>query len=85
MSGQSLRIGTRKSAMAVAQTDEIARLLRCSSLDLDVQIVKFETQGDQDQTSKLLRHGGKGGACELGRAVGLDLLEIIARTRPEEF
>ncbi len=29
---------------------------------LDVEIVKFETRGDQDQTSKLLRHGGKGGA-----------------------
>ena len=29
---------------------------------LNVEIVKFETRGDQDQTSKLLRHGGKGGA-----------------------
>ena len=48
--------------MALAQTEEIARLLRRSSPDLDVEIVKFETKGDQDQTSKLLRHGGKGGA-----------------------
>jgi hydroxymethylbilane synthase len=48
--------------MALAQTEEIARLLRCRSPDLDVEIVKFETKGDQDQTSKLLRHGGKGGA-----------------------
>src|SRR5215831_15791190 len=48
--------------MALAQTEEIARRLRWSSPDLDVQIVKFETRGDQDQTSKLLRHGGKGGA-----------------------
>ena len=48
--------------MALAQTEEIARLLRWSSPDLDVQIIKFETRGDQDQTSKLLRHGGKGGA-----------------------
>jgi hydroxymethylbilane synthase len=62
VSGQSLRIGTRKSAMALAQTEDIARLLRSSSPDLDVEIVKFETRGDQDQTSKLLRHGGKGGA-----------------------
>jgi hydroxymethylbilane synthase len=48
--------------MALAQTEEIARLLRWSSPDLDVEIVKFETKGDQDQTSKLMRHGGKGGA-----------------------
>jgi porphobilinogen deaminase len=47
--------------MALAQTKD-ARLLRCSSPGLDVQIVKFETRGDQDQTSKLLRHGRKVGA-----------------------
>jgi hydroxymethylbilane synthase len=57
-----LRIGTRKSAMALAQTDEVARLLQSANPGLNVEIVKFETRGDQDQTSKLLRHGGKGGA-----------------------
>ena len=62
MSGQGLRIGTRKSAMALAQTEEVARLLRAANPDLAVEIVRFETRGDQDQTSKLLRHGGKGGA-----------------------
>jgi hydroxymethylbilane synthase len=62
VSGQTLRIGTRKTAMAMAQTEEVARLLRASAADLTVEIVRFETRGDQDQTSKLLRHGGKGGA-----------------------
>src|SRR6185312_2165971 len=62
VSGQTLKIGTRKSVMALAQTEGIARLLRASDPALDVEIVKFETRGDQDQTSKLLRHGGKGGA-----------------------
>ena len=62
MSGQTLKIGTRKSVMALAQTEAIARLLRAADSALDVEIVKFETRGDQDQTSKLLRHGGKGGA-----------------------
>src|SRR3954447_14948893 len=60
VSGQTLKIGTRKSAMALAQTEAIARLLRAGDPALDVEIVKFETRGDQDQTSKLLRHGGKG-------------------------
>ena len=57
-----MRIGTRKSTMALAQTEEIARRLMAAAPDLDVEIVKFETVGDTDQTSKLLMHGGKGGA-----------------------
>src|ERR1700730_1353068 len=57
-----LRIGTRKSAMALAQTAEIARHLAVSAPGIDVEIVKFETTGDIDQTGKLLPHGGKGGA-----------------------
>lgn len=58
----ALRIGTRKSVMALAQTDEIARQLVRASPKLAVEIVKFETTGDTDQTGKLLAHGGKGGA-----------------------
>ncbi|HKU05563.1 MAG TPA: hydroxymethylbilane synthase, partial [Bradyrhizobium sp.] len=57
-----MRIGTRKSVMALAQTDEIARQLVRASPGLAVEIVKFETTGDIDQTGKLLPHGGKGGA-----------------------
>src|SRR3954466_1205266 len=48
--------------MALAQTEEIARRLTAAMPDLDVEIVKFDTTGDLDQTSKLLPHGGKGGA-----------------------
>jgi hydroxymethylbilane synthase len=57
-----MRIGTRKSTMALAQTDDIARRLSTAAPELGVEIVKFETTGDSDQTSKLLIHGGKGGA-----------------------
>ncbi|HLX17070.1 MAG TPA: hydroxymethylbilane synthase [Bradyrhizobium sp.] len=57
-----MRIGTRKSAMALAQTGEIARRLAAAVPNIDVEIVKFETTGDTDQTGKLLKHGGKGGA-----------------------
>jgi len=66
-----IRIGTRKSVMAVAQTEEIARRLAAVAPDIDVEIVKFETTGDSDQTSKLLQHGGKGGAfvAEIRKAV----------------
>ena len=66
-----IRIGTRKSVMALAQTEEIARRLTAAVPGLDVEIVKFETTGDSDQTSKLLQHGGKGGAfvAQIRRAV----------------
>jgi hydroxymethylbilane synthase len=57
-----MRIGTRKSTMALAQTDEIARQLSRAAPGIAVEIVKFETTGDIDQTGKLLPHGGKGGA-----------------------
>jgi hydroxymethylbilane synthase len=58
----SMRIGTRKSIMALAQTEEIARRLSAAAPEIRAEIVKFETVGDTDQTSKLLMHGGKGGA-----------------------
>src|ERR1700724_105618 len=57
-----LRIGTRKSAMALAQTAEIALRLAVAVAGIDVEIVKFDTTGDIHQTGKLLPHGGKGGA-----------------------
>jgi hydroxymethylbilane synthase len=56
------RIGTRKSTMALAQTAEIARRLTAAVPGIEVEIVKFDTTGDVDQTGKLLPHGGKGGA-----------------------
>src|SRR5437016_10374343 len=62
MATTRIRIGTRKSTMALVQTEEIARRLTAAVPGLDVEIVKFETTGDSDQTSKLLPHGGKGGA-----------------------
>ena len=57
--------------MALAQTEEIARRLNAVAPDIDVEIVKFETTGDSDQTSKLLQHGGKGGAfvAEIRKAI----------------
>lgn len=57
-----IRIGTRKSTMALAQTEEIMRQLRAAWPGLEVAMDTFDTRGDRDQASKLLRHGGKGGA-----------------------
>src|SRR6202158_2045094 len=71
MAAIRIRIGTRKSVMALAQTEKLARRLTAAAPDLEVEIVKFETTGDSDQTGKLLQHGGKGGAfvAEIRKAV----------------
>ncbi len=47
--------------MALAQTEDVAKQLRASA-KVTPEIVKFTPRGDVDQTSKLERHGGKGGA-----------------------
>ncbi len=57
-----MRIGTRSSAMAIAQTETIAAQLSMAAPQLSLEIVKFKPRGDIDQRSKLDRHGGKGGA-----------------------
>lgn len=56
-----MKIGTRSSAMAMAQTTEIAAQLNATA-DVDAEIVQFNPRGDRDQVAKLDRHGGKGGA-----------------------
>ncbi len=57
-----MRIGTRSSAMALAQTDDIAAAFRAAHDEASVEIVRFSPRGDRDQVSKLAAHGGKGGA-----------------------
>src|ERR1700675_2211570 len=71
MAAIRIKIGTRKSVMALAQTEENPRRLTAAVPGLEVEIVKFETTGDSDQTGKLLPHGGKGGAfvAEIRKAV----------------
>lgn len=48
--------------MALAQTAEVVRALNGVHPGLAAEAVKFTPSGDRDQTSKLDRHGGKGGA-----------------------
>ncbi len=57
-----MKIGTRGSAMALAQTAEVVRLLARAHAGLGAEAVRFTPSGDRDQTSKLEKHGGKGGA-----------------------
>ncbi len=52
--------------MALAQTREIVEALEAAHAGLSVDIAENDTLGDRDQTSKLLVHGGKGGAFVAG-------------------
>lgn len=57
-----MKIGTRSSTMALAQTNEVIAQLKSVAPALATQIVNFKPQGDVDQSAKLDRYGGKGGA-----------------------
>ncbi|MEL6360853.1 MAG: hydroxymethylbilane synthase [Pseudomonadota bacterium] len=57
-----MKIGTRSSAMALAQTEEIVRQVQAADPLSRPSLVRFKPSGDVDQVSKLDRHGGKGGA-----------------------
>ena len=72
-----MRIGTRSSKMALAQTRYVAAKLRDACVGLEPEIVEISPLGDRDQVSKLLRHGGKGGAFveEIREAMRADTLQ----------
>jgi hydroxymethylbilane synthase len=53
-------IGTRRSKMALAQTKLVIDKLRTQGFGASA--ATFQTRGDNDQVSKLGKHGGKGGA-----------------------
>lgn len=57
-----MRIGTRSTAMALAQTEEVAAQLRAAHPGIGAEVVRYSPRGDLDQVSRLDRHGGKGGA-----------------------
>ncbi|MEL6751164.1 MAG: hydroxymethylbilane synthase, partial [Pseudomonadota bacterium] len=55
-------IATRRSTMALAQTEEVSRRLREAVPGLETGLAETTPRGDRDQVSRLDRHGGKGGA-----------------------
>lgn len=48
-----LRIATRGSRLALAQADQVARLLKRVHPDLEVSVVEVTTTGDRDRTSSV--------------------------------
>ncbi len=60
MNSDIIRIGTRKSALAVAQTQLVADALIRVSPGVTAQMVKKQTEGDRILNKPLLEFGGKG-------------------------
>lgn len=59
MSTTVLRLGTRRSALAQAQSGQVARQLESANPGLKVELVPIDTRGDQ-LSGDLAVHGGKG-------------------------
>jgi hydroxymethylbilane synthase len=55
-----LSIGTRASALAMAQAELVAERLRAEHKGLEVELVKVSTQGDKDLDRPLDQFAGKG-------------------------
>ncbi len=55
-----LRIGTRGSELAIAQTQWVADLLRRAHAAVDIEIVRIKTSGDRIRDVPLAEVGGKG-------------------------
>lgn len=55
-----IRLGTRGSRLALAQTGLVAQLLRAAHPTLDIQTITISTAGDRDQTSSLSSGEGIG-------------------------
>lgn len=55
-----LRIGTRKSPLALWQAEHVSALLRAAEPGLTVELVKMSTRGDRILDSPLANVGGKG-------------------------
>ena len=57
---EKVRIGTRKSALAVVQTGLAADLMKEKTPGLEVELVLKQTTGDKILDKPLLEFGGKG-------------------------
>ena len=57
---KTIRIGTRKSLLALIQTDIVKNKLLEAYPDIQVEIAKIDTKGDQILDKSLTSFGGKG-------------------------
>ncbi len=81
----SLRVGTRGSALALAQTDLTIRILidaaRSNGVEVEAEVVTIKTSGDGSQASSFESIGPKGVfARELQRALETDRIDVAVHS-----
>ncbi|MCR5627236.1 MAG: hydroxymethylbilane synthase, partial [Lachnospiraceae bacterium] len=57
---KKLIVGSRESALAVAQTETVIRYLKINHPEIDVNMVTMKTTGDKILDKRLDEIGGKG-------------------------
>ncbi len=86
---KNLRIGTRKSQLALAQTEIVKDKILESFPNIEVEIVKIDTKGDQILDKSLTSFGGKGVfTAELEAELlsgAIDIAVHSAKDMPMEF
>ena len=86
---KQLRIATRSSPLALWQAEEVSRRLKALYPDLDIQLVKMTTKGDQILDAPLAKVGGKGlfvKELEVGMLAGeADIAVHSMKDVPVEF
>src|SRR5437660_47402 len=70
----ALRLGTRSSPLALWQAHHVSALLKAAVPDIEIELVKIETEGDRIRDVPLVALGGQG-------ALGLECRVEDARTR----
>ncbi len=74
-------IGTRASALARAQTEQVARAIRAVRRDVEVETVLIQTRGDRESASPLPEIGGKGlFTAELEQALRDGRIDLAAHS-----
>lgn len=86
---QSIRIGTRKSQLALIQTEIVKNKILQAFPEMEVEIVKIDTKGDQILNKSLTSFGGKGVfTAELEAELlsgAIDIAVHSAKDMPMEF
>lgn len=86
---KQLRIATRSSPLALWQAEEVTRRLKALYPNLDIQLVKMTTKGDQILDAPLAKVGGKGlfvKELEVGMLAGeADIAVHSMKDVPVEF
>ena len=83
---EKIRIGTRKSLLALAQTQLVVDELNKKFPDLEIEIITKVTKGDEIQDKALKEFGGKGVFVdELEEAILSGELDFAVHSAKDSF